>query len=183
MIEGMPRNGYQSRLHNRETFEQMADSRKVDAPPLLNSGVKIIGHWQLDDYFYKPFITWNEEATRRKFLVNRLSAYLAELRKFELLMEIWLDGSFTTTKVEPEDVDLVVFVHMSDLLSLSLNRQKYFERLTMDREIMRATYEVDVYLASLDSPDDIETHTTTFSRGHYQENEKGFYKIVQSKNV
>jgi hypothetical protein len=97
--------------------------------------------------------------------------------------EIWIDGSFTTAKVEPQDVDLVVFVHMEDLQQLSPNRQKAFERLTMDREIIRAMYDVDVYLASLDSSDDIKNYTDTFSKGHYQEKVKGFYKIIQSINV
>lgn len=155
-----------------------SDRGKIDEPPLLSHGTQTIGFWQLDREFYEPFKKWNENAERRKYLCSRLSAFIGELRKFDLYMEVWVDGSFTTAKLDPEDIDVAVFVHSNDLENLSPNRQKFFERLTIHREIIRAQYDVDVYLGFLDEPKDVKTYTDTFSKGHYQEKQKGFYKIT-----
>ncbi len=159
----------------------MADyltSRKSDAMPILSSGCKEIGLWQLDHYFYNSFTNGTVDSSRRLFLVRKLAAYLSELKKFGLQLEIWIDGSFTTVKPDPEDIDLVVWAYQHELEGLALIRQPAFERLTVDRGFVMAKYNIDVYLAFFDDQQANEKWTTLFTQGHYTYSQKGFFKLV-----
>lgn len=152
---------------------------KIDATPLLHTGSRVIGFWQLDQYFFEPFVSWNEEAHRRKYLVTNLSRYIRELRKFGIPLKIWLDGSFTTSKIEPDDIDLVVWANEGDLVGLQPNQQSLFERLTIDRETIRAQFDLDVFLCLEGNQQEIAYWTDLYSKGHSGQN-KGFFKIELS---
>lgn len=43
----------------------------------------------------------------RPKLCGQLDAFLSELRALGLLGKLWIDGSFVTAKVDPDDVDLL----------------------------------------------------------------------------
>jgi len=93
--------------------------------------------WSL---FVEPF----DRSRRREYLVRRLVAYLSDLRDTGMSFEIWVDGSFTTTKASPNDVDVVVFYSHNEYNSLSSAGKQLFDRLT-DAAIVRSGYDCDVY--------------------------------------
>ncbi|MBC8154715.1 MAG: hypothetical protein H7Z72_17595 [Bacteroidetes bacterium] len=51
-----------------------------------------------------------ESTTRRKIFATFIK-YITELQiALDCPLEIWVDGSFTTTKLNPDDIDFVIFV-------------------------------------------------------------------------
>lgn len=154
------------------------DRTKTDDPPINPSGIKEIGYWELDRYFLTPFTGTQVDSSRRLHLVNRLSAYLSLLQGFGIQIEIWVDGSFTTKKQDPDDIDIVVWAYNHEIDTLSPTQFAHFNRLTKDRELVRASYDIDVYVAPKDDPDEIEYWTGEFSKRHKSQYKKGFFKIV-----
>ena len=61
----------------------------------------------IEAVFVEPFST---STTRRK-IFNALVAYLTELKTaLKAPIEVWVNGSFTTQKRDPNDIDFVIFV-------------------------------------------------------------------------
>lgn len=55
----------------------------------------------------EELFTWNE---RRKIPFNDLHSFFIEIKNLEFTNAfIWINGSFTTNKSEPNDIDLVLF--------------------------------------------------------------------------
>ena len=72
--------------------------------------------------------------TRRQLLLNNLFELFKKLEEnggADVFTEIWIDGSFVTTKAEPNDVDIVILhktgTHVSrELQNCRLWREKYY---------------------------------------------------------
>ncbi|MFD2937855.1 DUF6932 family protein [Spirosoma flavum] len=152
--------------------------RKNDAKPILASGVRVIGEWQLDHFFYDSFTGTSADPSRRLFLVNNLRRYLHELRKLNLYIEVWIDGSFVTNKLDPSDIDLTVFVHGYELDTLPVIHKQQLTRLTNDPDLMLARYTVHGFLAYLEDESEKDYWDGLFSKGHYTNSEKGYFKII-----
>lgn len=152
---------------------------KQEYPPLLKEGFEEIGLWQLDKLFLEPFSS-NDQ---RKKLIDRLQVYLSEFKAIEIDAEIWLDGSFTTNKPEPDDIDLVFLLKRSDIDMLTGKKADLFQSLIMDREIIKAKYHVDVYFIDKDDTDEIIKWAETFGFDSRKINQKGIYKITLKQSV
>lgn len=152
---------------------------KKEYVPLLEKGFKQIALWQLDNIFLEPF----GENEQRKQLIDRLKAYLSEFSYLGLNAEVWIDGSFSTLKPEPEDIDVVFLLDESEINSLTDRKLKLFEELFLNRDIVKARYSVDVYF--IDRNDEIEKQKwiTTYGFDSRKINSKGIYKIQLSKDV
>lgn len=145
----------------------------------MENGFKQIALWQLDTVFLEPF----GENEQRKYLINRLSAYISEVLSLGLNAELWIDGSFSTHKPEPQDVDVVFLLDEDEIQDLNERKQKLFEELFIRRELIKARYSVDVYF--IDRNDEIEKQKwiTTYGFDSKKLNSKGIYKIQLPKNV
>lgn len=152
---------------------------KREYEPLLENGFKQIALWQLDIIFLEPF----GENEQRKQLINRLNAYVSEFLYLGLNAELWIDGSFSTHKPEPQDIDVVFLLDENEIHNLSDRKQKLFEELFLNREIIKARYSVDVYF--IDRNDEIEKQKwiSTYGFDSRKINSKGIYKIQLAKDV
>lgn len=152
---------------------------KREYEPLLENGFKQIALWQLDTVFLEPF----GENEQRKYLINRLCAYLSEVLSLGLNTEVWIDGSFSTHKPEPQDIDVVFLLDKDEVQNLNDRKQKLFEELFTKRELIKARYSVDVYF--IDRNDEIEKQKwiTIYGFDSKKLNSKGIYKIQLPKNV
>src|SRR5687768_7717985 len=83
--------------------------------PLLPPGLHDLAVSQLDNHFLSDFPDSNTRAP----LIRGLSSYIESLKILGIPLEIWLDGSFTTTKIDPNDIDLVIFASENDVNNLS----------------------------------------------------------------
>lgn len=152
---------------------------KKEYDPLLEYGFKEIALWQIDSIFLEPF----GENEQRKRLINRFNAYLNEFSYLGINAELWIDGSFSTIKPEPEDIDVVFLLDDNEVNNLKDRKLKLFEDLFLDREMVKARYSVDVYF--IDRNDEIEKQKwiTTYGFDSRKINSKGIYKIQLSKDV
>jgi hypothetical protein len=152
---------------------------KRDYPPLLKEGFKKIAFWQMDELFLNPFIG-NEH---RKYLIDRFRVFLMEFHKLEIDAEIWIDGSFTTEKPEPKDIDVVFFLNPNDIVNLPESKQNVFSLLFIDRETVLARYGLDIYFADISSEEERLKWEETFSLDNSGLNKKGIFKLFFKKDA
>jgi predicted nucleotidyltransferase len=78
---------------------------------------------------------------RRKDLWRQLLSYLGEIKSFDRITAIYLDGSFVTDKADPGDIDIVVkFDSIIAWVLLQTERPELFAAKTIRRR-----YEMDIY--------------------------------------
>ncbi|MGI4862494.1 MAG: DUF6932 family protein [Janthinobacterium lividum] len=137
---------------------------KISWTPISPSGFHPLAPADLLPYFADDFDMLHQAGRQR--MVSRLLAYLAELAAFQLPMEIWLDGSFTTRCPEPDDIDLVVLLAPHDVDRLSPAQQSRLSRLLNERERVRIRYECDVYHVNIQDAERRRYWTRTFATNH-----------------
>lgn len=87
---------------------------------IIKSELRII-----EDFFVANFI----ESITRKTLFSEFSLFLNEIKSIVENGMLWLDGSFITLKKDPQDIDILIFVHSEILLEkereLTILKKKY----------------------------------------------------------
>lgn len=100
-----------------------------EANGMLPAGV----HDYSVDEFITQFVNGFPTSQRRKQIAAVLFDFAKEIFTYGIPYEFWIDGSYVTDKVNPNDADLVLFFQYSDLTSLKpqipLLRQKYLPNL------------------------------------------------------
>jgi hypothetical protein len=116
--------------------------------PLFPPGIHDIVETEFDNRFVSGFPT----SSTRKRLSKGLCEYIEALRPIGVGFELWIDGSFTTDKADPSDVDLILFASKSDLAGLSADCKTMLRGL-LDKASSKSKYGCDVYFAhSEDTP-------------------------------
>jgi hypothetical protein len=146
---------------------------KKEYKPLFEEGFKQIALWQLDATFLEPF----EENEHRKYLIDRLNAFINEFQYLGLETEIWIDGSFSTHKPEPQDIDVVFLLDQTAVTNLDSKKSKLFADLFINREEVKARYSLDVYFIDSDDEDEKQKWISTYGFDSRKMNSKGIYKI------
>ena len=83
----------------------------------LEPGLHEIDKDEFENLFVKQFST----SQTRQIIYNSLVQWKNQLTSHYRIYEIWVDGSFVTNKTNPNDVDVVVFVHAQDYMKLAQN--------------------------------------------------------------
>lgn len=100
---------------------------------LLNPG---FFEYKLNE-FEKIFVNDFYESQSRKVIFKGFIKWLKQLLTFCYPDEIWIDGSFVTSKINPNDIDVVVFV---DLMVLYNNKIELEEMRNFGEENFCDTY-------------------------------------------
>jgi hypothetical protein len=79
---------------------------KKEAIPLLEAGI----HAKTLEEAYLICVESIENNQKRKELFALLKMFLAEVKAQIGDCEIWIDGSFLTQKVNPNDIDVVIYL-------------------------------------------------------------------------
>lgn len=149
---------------------------KPEFEPIFTAGFHTIDLSQLESLFVTNF----ENNSKRQILVNQLRDFLDELSKINSNFEIWLDGSFTTLKIEPEDIDILIVYNNNSINSLP-DEQKMIVNSLFNRNITKIRYNIDILLC----PDDDENNRS-YWRGWFgfsrSENPKGIAKFNYGNN-
>ncbi len=140
---------------------------------LLNPGFFEYKLDKIQTIFVDEFI----ESQTRKRNFEGFNHWLAELLNICIPNEIWIDGSFVTNKINPNDIDIVAFVDYQDYLN---NK----ESLNSLRRIGRENF-CDTYIAV--SPNEIIPgnfeliNNRNYWRGQFgfdrEDNPKGMIKM------
>lgn len=87
---------------------------------VLTAGLHECNFSIIKDIFVDEF----ETSQTRKKIFEQFVMWVNLLVQDYQIYEIWIDGSFVTNKVNPNDIDLVIFVHVNDYLRLNSNWDK-----------------------------------------------------------
>lgn len=100
---------------------------KPEFPPLLPAGLHVLDALALFRLTVGNFKT----SAKRPVLWASLMKFCEELRDEGIIpCNLWLDGSFLTEKVEPDDIDLIVELDNSIYSKLRMASLAYFQRLS-----------------------------------------------------
>jgi len=152
---------------------------KREYSPLFDSGFREIALWQLDEVFLSPF----GENEQRKYLIDRIQAFINEFQALGIDSEVWIDGSFSTLKPDPVDVDIVFLFEKEDIDGLDHNKQELFMDLFQNREKVRTRFSIDVYYIDKNNIEEQQRWIETFGFDTRKLNSKGIFKIILKKNV
>jgi hypothetical protein len=108
--------------------------------PILSAGFQNYDEAKLEQDFLNAF---PGSLTREK-LVKGLIDYIKCLKTFRIPFEIWIDGSFVTNKMNPNDIDLLIVAPQQKCDSLTSEQKTYFETL-LNRAIAKTNFHCDVY--------------------------------------
>jgi len=113
----------------------------MEYQPLHNAGFLDITDAELNRIFLEPFV----DKTRREYLLNRFSALTDKFKETGLSAEVWIDGSFSTFKQDPGDIDVIFFVDENQLNILSADKQRIIIELN-NRTHSNIRYNCDVFI-------------------------------------
>lgn len=116
-------------------------------PPLLPAGLHDCDEADLEARFVSPF----PGSKTRPEIASRLRAFLVVLRQLGLSGTLWLDGSFLTEKVDPDDVDVVLLVADAVLQTLDPKAFDTFQRMVQDRNVVLIRFLCDLYYCDPDN--------------------------------
>jgi hypothetical protein len=84
----------------------MAGNNKPEFAPLLPPGRHTMTLEAIAHLCVTPF----ENSVTRHLLMDHLKAFVVRLREHIVVCDLWIDGSFISEKVDPEDIDLTFVV-------------------------------------------------------------------------
>lgn len=99
---------------------------KTEHPPLLAEGFQYVRLDELKKTFLAPF----PNSTTRANILRRFKHWTKKVKHLNVSCEIWVDGSFTTEKVDPQDIDVVLFISSKEISRLSGVKKLKLEVLT-----------------------------------------------------
>lgn len=144
----------------------------MDHSPLLSPGVHDIAESELTNHFLSEF----PSSRTRQTLITGLKKFIKSLRSYGVDFELWIDGSFTTVKIDPNDIDIVIFFSEHDLNNMS-DPAKIDLKGLVDRHMARQNFGCDVLVAIKE-----DQNQRSYWRGWYgfdrNENPKGIARIV-----
>lgn len=152
---------------------------KKSYPPIFNAGFHDLSF----DEIKKSCVDIFADKNRREFLFNNLKKLLDELFLFNktthFLIEIWIDGSFTTMKPEPNDIDILIIYDYEAMNRIPLKLQPSLQKL-FDRKYAKFNYNIDVLNLPKNTPD--YDNNRSYWRGWFgfdrDENAKGIVRIL-----
>lgn len=117
----------------------------MEFEPIFPPGFHDIEIEQVDDLFVNSFP--NNE--RRRYLTDRFKAFIERFLDLGLSAEIWLDGSYSTAKPEPDDIDILLVFNPIEINSLPVEKHPILNEL-FNRELSKIRYNLDVLLLPSD---------------------------------
>ena len=89
-------------------------------------------------------VTAFSASTKRPVIMQGLESVIQKLLALEIRGDLWVDGSFLTEKINPNDVDVVL--HISpDFMNAATAEQKQMLRW-LDEESLKEHYQCDSYV-------------------------------------
>ena len=130
---------------------------KIEFDPIYPVGFHDILIDDMDDIFVLPFA--NNE--RRKYLTKRFKDFLEKFSEIGVAAEIWIDGSYSTHKPAPDDID-VVFLCDEHQVNKVIDKHTLISEL-FDQKLSKIRYNCDVFLVRTNDTELIDYWRDWFS--------------------
>ncbi|TCW00426.1 DUF6932 family protein [Biostraticola tofi] len=154
---------------------------KLCFPPLFTPGFHDVLDYDLKVLCVDRF----PSSTRRGMLYCNYVQLTSQIRsinsQFKCFLELWVDGSFTTEKPEPDDIDLLLVADYHALNTVPPMFQSQLE-LLVDRDYIKQNYSIDLLLLYKNNPSSNYENDRMYWRGcfGYDRNEhpKGLARVT-----
>jgi hypothetical protein len=93
--------------------------------------------------FKSRFVENFDSSITRIDIFNGYKTYCEDLLQLNVAMIQWVDGSFTTNKIDPNDIDIVT--HLDALKINSIQMVDKVGRLSKNRNQLKSKYKCDPY--------------------------------------
>ena len=123
----------------------MAGKTKDEFPPLLGAGLHVMSAQDIKVLAVDDF----PHSQRRGPLWQNLMELVDLIRTAGFTCKIWIDGSFLTKKIDPDDIDLVVDFRADEVDTANLAQQHFFHQLS--KQQFRNTKNLHTY-CMIDAP-------------------------------
>jgi hypothetical protein len=100
--------------------------------------------------FKSRFVEEFDVSKTRKDIFEGYKTYCGDLLQLNVAMKQWIDGSFTTNKIDPNDIDIVA--HIDALKINSVQVLDKVARLFKDRSYLKSKYKCDPYSIAIYPP-------------------------------
>ena len=129
----------------------MAGANKEEFPPLLPAGFH-----RLDVNARRRLCVdhFGNSVTRPRIMSN-LESTITAVNGQGIAGEIWIDGSFLTEKLNPDDADVALVLSPASLYALSPGQRQFFDNFS--GQSLYDRYRIDNYAFVLD-PNKVEDH-------------------------
>lgn len=119
------------------------------------------------------------DTPQRRRLSSQLRLFIGHLQNLGLTsFEMWIDGSFTTAKPNPIDVDVVCFIPRAQIEKMSDENREALQYLASEEghPYVREKWSIDYYHCPFDSLNERNYWKEQFSKDEYGE-PKGIGRI------
>jgi len=142
---------------------------KTEYEPLFDPGFHNITLEDIDEIFVLDF----NDSSKRQYLTKRFKVLVSLLEEIGAEFEIWIDGSFSTKKPEPNDIDIAIVGDSQTLNSLPIEKQKILADLIENKAETKLRYSCDIYFVPKE-----ESITKSYWRGWF-----GFTRNEKPKGI
>lgn len=154
---------------------------KLCFPPLLPPGF----HDLDDDKVKSLCVDAFQESVRRSMLYCNYIQLINQFREINqqcrCFSEIWIDGSFTTKKPEPDDIDILLVVDFLAVNNLP-DALKSLVSSLLNRDYIKLNFNIDVLLLPENHPNVDYSERRSYWRGWFgfdrKENPKGLVRVM-----
>lgn len=146
----------------------------MEYSPILSEGFRTISLDELDSLFFDPFA----ENEWRGHLLQQVKKIINHVIQFGIETEIWIDGSFTTWKPEPGDVDMVFIFDEQEVSALPGDKLVLFSQLIVNRDKSKTRYSCDIHYFDKKDEERRAYYLNLFGTDRSQLNKKGIFKIL-----
>ncbi|CNI99638.1 TPA: hypothetical protein ACPZMC_004236 [Yersinia enterocolitica] len=124
---------------------------KLCFPPLLPPGFHDLNDAEIKTLCVDAF----PKSARRSMLYCNYIQLMSDVRslnqQFKCFLELWVDGSFTTEKPEPDDIDILLVIDFDQLNLIPVMFQPQIECI-LNRKYIKNNYHIDLLLLYKNCP-------------------------------
>jgi hypothetical protein len=139
-------------------------AHKPEFPPLLAQGFHPLTPKEVMDLCVTAF----PESTVREDIMAGLQTILERIKDLNMVCEVWLDGSFTTQKLEPEDVDFIIFAPMAVLDTESEELDEFIEWMNDNSDEPKKLFKCHTQIIFEGAEHEYANDVIGDTRSHYQ---------------
>jgi hypothetical protein len=139
-------------------------AHKPEFPPILAQGFHSLTPTEVMELCVTAF----PESTVRGDIMAGLESILERIEDLNMACEIWLDGSFTTHKLEPEDVDFIVFAPIAVLETASQELDEFIEWMNDNHDEPKTLFKCHTQIVFEGAQNDYANDLIGDTRSHYQ---------------
>ena len=145
---------------------------------LLSPGLQDLSLDALADEFVEPF---NEGREHRAYILERFHAYLNRVEALGItIRELWIDGSFTTEKPVPGDIDVAIIMDRGEMQSIAdedMDEAQWLFHEAYKQEV-KERYRTDAVLLYTDGESAQSLIQKTWGTYRDDVTEKGIARVV-----